>query len=255
MIAPIIHLQQLCVKYQEQWALKNIQGQILKGSLIAVLGPNGGGKSTLLKTLAGLLKPVKGSCYMEGISARQIGYLPQYGEIDRSFPLTVSEVVAMGLTQHQGFFGSLRGVGDQAIQAALSQVGLCRQRHRLLHALSGGQLQRVLFARLAVQQAEVILLDEPFAAIDHTTVQDLMAIILKWHAQGRTILMVTHDLELVRTHFTEAMLLAKEMIAWGPTAEVLTSSHLKTAKSLSCHWENRLDSAMYEPFTTSCSSK
>lgn len=247
---PILSFNHMSVKYRDQFALQGLNGQINAGSLIAVLGPNGGGKSTLLKTLSGFLKPFKGSVKCQGISARQIAYLPQQADIDRSFPLTVREVVAMGLTQERGFFGDLEGICEKSIREALAQVGLTQHLNRSLHTLSGGQFQRTLFARLSVQKSHLILLDEPFSAIDHATIEDLMKLVMGWHQEGKTILVVTHDLELIRTYFPETLLLAKKVIAWGSTSEVLTLDNLRRAKKLSCDWENRLELKSDEFLTT-----
>ncbi len=239
--ASLLTFQNLAVKYRHQLALKNLTGQIPEGSLMAILGPNGGGKSTFLKTIIGFHLPYKGTLRRHHIAQEQIAYLPQHADIDRSFPLTVREVVAMGLIQEHGFFSNLENICEKKIKEALDQVGLGKHRDRALNTLSGGQFQRVLFARLSLQKAQLILLDEPFAAMDHTTIEDLMKLILSWHHQGKTILVVTHDFELVRTYFPQTLLLAKQVIAWGDTAEVLTLDHLRKAKNLSCHWENQLE--------------
>ena len=238
---PLLSFHNLSVKYRDQIALKNVTGQIDAGNLIAILGPNGGGKSTFLKTLMGFHQPFKGTIKQPYLHQNQMAYLPQHTDIDRSFPLTVREVVAMGLTQEHGFFNNLNHVYDQKIKEALTQVGLSKHIDRALNTLSGGQFQRTLFARLSLQRSNLILLDEPFTAMDHTTIEDLMKLILTWHNQGKTILVVTHDFELVRTYFSQTMLLAKEIIAWGDTKDVLTLDHLRKAKTLSCHWENQLD--------------
>ncbi|MGI4852196.1 MAG: metal ABC transporter ATP-binding protein [Janthinobacterium lividum] len=240
-VVPLLSFHNLSVKYRDQIALKNITGQIDAGSLIAILGPNGGGKSTFLKTLIGFHQPFKGTLKQPHLHQSQMAYLPQHTDIDRSFPLTVREVVAMGLTQEHGFFNNLEHIYDQKIKEALAQVGLSKHIDRALNTLSGGQFQRTLFARLSLQCSDLILLDEPFTAMDHTTIEDLMKLILNWHNQGKTILVVTHDFELVQTYFSQTMLLAKEIIAWGDTKDVLTLDNLRKAKTLSCHWENQLD--------------
>lgn len=247
---PVLSFHHMSVKYRHHIALENLNGQICSGSLLAVLGPNGGGKSTFLKTLVGFLKPFKGTFKRQGITMRQIAYLPQQTDIDRSFPLTVREVVAMGLTQEQGFFSNLEGTCEKAVREALAQVGLVQHLDRPLHTLSGGQFQRALFARLSVQKAALILLDEPFAAIDYATIDDLMKLIMSWHQEGKTIIVVTHDLDLVRTYFPETLVLAKKIIAWGPTVEVLTLDHLRMAKRLSRGWENHLQSKPDEFLTS-----
>lgn len=240
-VAPLLSFHNLSVKYRDQTALKNLTGQIDAGSLIAILGPNGGGKSTFLKTLMGFHQPFKGTIKQPYLRQNQMAYLPQHTDIDRSFPLTVREVVAMGLTQEHGFFNNLDHIYDQKIKEALAQVGLSKHIDRALNTLSGGQFQRTFFARLSLQRSDLILLDEPFTAMDHTTIEDLMKLILNWHDQEKTILVVTHDFELVRTYFSQTILLAKEIIAWGDTKDVLTLDHLRKAKTLSCHWENQLD--------------
>jgi zinc/manganese transport system ATP-binding protein len=247
---PIVSFTHMSVKYRDQLALQDINGHINSGSLTAILGPNGGGKSTLLKTLSGFLKPFRGSVKYQGINARQIAYLPQQADIDRSFPLTVREVVAMGLTQERGFLGDLEGIYEKNIREALAQVGLTQHFNRSLHTLSGGQFQRALFARLSIQKSDLILLDEPFSAIDHSTIEDLMKLVLNWHQEGKTILIVTHDLELIKKYFSETLLLAKKIIAWGSTPEVLTLDNLRKAKKLSCDWENRLELEPDEFLTT-----
>ena len=159
--------------------------------------------------------------------------MPQRSEIDHSFPISVFEVVAMGLWHEIGAFGGLSRSQRERVRAALAAVGMSGFESRPIGSLSGGQLQRARFARLMLQDAPLILLDEPFAAIDSRTVDDLVALILGWHAEGRTILTVVHDLEQVRRHFPTALLLSREPVAFGPTAQVLTPALLARARRLS----------------------
>jgi len=158
--------------------------------------------------------------------------LPQLADIDRSFPLTVFELLAMGLWRKTGLFGGLSSDDRHSIAHALEAVGLVGFENRRLDTLSGGQMSRVLFARVMLQDAEIVLLDGPFAAIDARPVVDLIALIERWHAEGRTILAVLHDDALARAHFPTSLLLAREPIAWGATHDVLTENHLRAARRM-----------------------
>jgi zinc/manganese transport system ATP-binding protein len=239
--SPLLTFNNMSVKYRDQLVLDSLNGYVMPGSLTAILGPNGGGKSTFLKTILGFLVPCKGSLKRKGLTLSEIAYLPQRADIDHSFPLVVRDVVAMGLIQEKGFFSSLEIRCEESIYKALTQVGLKNYSNRSLHTLSGGQFQRVLFARLSLQKSSLILLDEPFSGIDHTTIEDLMRLIISWHQEGKTIMVVTHDFELVRTYFPDSLLLGRKIIAWEKTSEVLTLEHLKMAKKLSSEWENHLE--------------
>jgi zinc/manganese transport system ATP-binding protein len=225
-----IVLKDLTLGYDRRPALKSLDGTIKAGSLIAVVGPNGGGKSTLLKGLAGLLRPLAGEIRRDGVAS--VAYLPQQTEIDRSFPASVGDLVALGLWRRRGLLGRLSTADRDAIAAALEAVGLAGFGRRGIDGLSGGELQRALFARVIVQDAPLILLDEPFNAIDLRTVADLMAIIHRWHGEGRTVLAVLHELDLVRAHFPQALLLAGRAVAWGGTAEALKAENLFTARQI-----------------------
>jgi len=238
-----VELHDLTLAYQRHPAIHHLNGQFATGSLTAIVGPNGAGKSTLLKAIAGTLRPASGRI-KRTVSQRRLGYLPQAAEIDRSFPLSVLETVVLGAWQG---LGSWRGVSaaqrDEARQA-LRAVGLEGLEERLVGTLSSGQFQRVLFARLLLQDAPVLLLDEPFTAIDARTTADLLTIVRRWHGQGRTVIAVLHDLEQVRQHFPETLLLAREAIAWGDTAEVLVAENLAKARNLAEYWD--ADSAVCE---------
>ena len=230
---PMIRLDNLTLGYDRHPAVHHLSAEIPAGALVAVVGPNGAGKSTLLKGLAGELRPIGGRIVLPELPAGGLAYMPQRGEIDHSFPVSVFDVVAMGLWHEIGAFGGLSREQRGRVRAALAAVGMAGFEARPIGSLSGGQLQRARFARLMLQDAPLILLDEPFAAIDSRTVDDLVALILGWHAEGRTILTVVHDLEQVRRHFPTALLLSREPVAFGPTAQVLTPELLARARRLS----------------------
>ena len=194
-----------------------------------MIGPNGAGKSTLFRGLAGILKPLSGSIDLGGLDIRDIAYLPQSVDIDRSFPISVFDLVGTGLWRTTGFFGGMGKAERDKITQALAAVGLNGFENRSIGTLSGGQMQRMLFARVLLQDARLIVLDEPFNAIDAKTSADLLALVKRWHGEGRTVLAALHDMELVRDHFPETLLLARGPVAWGATAEVLTAENLMVA--------------------------
>ncbi|MBD3788523.1 MAG: ABC transporter ATP-binding protein [Sphingomonadales bacterium] len=227
---PAIVLHDLTLGYDRHPAVHHLDATIATGSLTAIVGPNGAGKSTLLKGIVGALTPLEGKITRD---PARLAYLPQQAEIDRSFPISVRDLVAMGLWAEIGAFGRIRPAQADRIAAALAAVGLTGFERRPIGALSGGQMQRVLFARLLLQDAEVILLDEPFTAIDARTAADLMALVQRWHGEGRTVLAVLHDLDTVRAEFPDTLMIARELVAHGPTAQVLTAANLLRARAMS----------------------
>jgi zinc/manganese transport system ATP-binding protein len=218
--------------YERHPAVHHLDGIVSRGALLAVVGPNGAGKSTLFKGIVGLLKPLAGQIDLTNLRARDIAYLPQIAEIDRSFPITVYDIVAVGLWRKVGLFGGIGRRDREKIQAAIASVGLTGFEERPIASLSGGQMQRVLFARLLLEDARLIVLDEPFAAIDSKSADDLLAIVHRWHRENRTVLAALHDLELVKASFPEVLLLAREPVAWGPSAHVLTPENLLKARQM-----------------------
>ena len=228
--APLIRVHDLTLGYDRHPAVHHLDGEIAPGALLAVCGPNGAGKSTLFKALTGNLKPMGGSIDLGGARPRDLGYLPQAAQLDLSFPIDVFDMAAMGLWRRIGLFGTLSRADEEMVHDALAAVGLAGFERRPIGALSGGQTQRLLFARLMLQDAPVLLLDEPFAAIDERTVDDLLALIARWRAEGRTVVAVLHDFDLVRAHFPQCLLLAREKIAWGPTGEALSDENLARAR-------------------------
>ena len=200
--------------------------------MVAVFGPNGAGKSTLFKGIVGLVPPLAGRIDRNGLRVRDIAYLPQIADIDRSFPINVFDMVAMGLWRRSGLFGGIGRTERDRIQGAIEAVGLRGFEDRPIASLSGGQMQRTLFARLLLQDASLILLDEPFTAIDARTTADLLDLVRRWHGERRTILAALHDLDLVKANFPEALLLAREPVAWGATPTVLTPENLLKARRM-----------------------
>ena len=227
-----LRFRDLTLGYDRHPAVHHLDGAIARGALIAVVGPNGAGKSTLFKGIVGTLKPLAGAIERGGLAARDIAYLPQAAEIDRSFPITVFDFVGTGLWRATGLFGGIGKAERGRIAAALAAVGLTGFENRTIGTLSGGQMQRLLFARVMLQDARLIVLDEPFNAIDAKTTADLLVLVQRWHDEGRTVLAALHDMDLVRANFPETLLLARGLVAWGPTAQVLTSDNLSEARRM-----------------------
>ncbi len=235
-MSAVITLQDLTVTYERRAAVHHVSGCFAQGSLTAIVGPNGAGKSTLIKAIVGVMRPAAGHVHLDGLDTRAIGYLPQAAEIDRSFPLSVADTVAMGAWRHIGAWRALTSDLARRTCQALVAVGLEGFEERSVGSLSSGQFQRVLFARLLVQDAHLIVLDEPFTAIDARTTQDLLRLVRTWHGEGRTVIAVLHDLDQVREHFPDTLLLARESIAWGATAQVLCSENLRQARNMAEFW-------------------
>ena len=228
-MAAQIKFQNVTLGYDRHPAVHHLNGEVATGALLAVIGPNGAGKSTLFRGLAGILKPLSGSIHLGGLDIKDIAYLPQSVDIDRSFPISVFDFVGTGLWRSVGFFGGMGRAARDKITDALAAVGLNGFENRNIGTLSGGQMQRMLFARVLLQDARLIVLDEPFNAIDAKTSADLLALVKRWHGEGRTVLAALHDMELVRNHFPETLLLARGPVAWGATADVLTNENLLVA--------------------------
>ena len=231
--------QNVTLGYDRHPAVHHLNGEIAAGSLLAVVGPNGAGKSTLFRGIVGILKPLTGAITLGGLKARDIAYLPQSVDIDRTFPISVFDFVGTGLWRTTGIFGGLGKTAREQIGRALTAVGLNGFENRNIGTLSGGQMQRVLFARLLLQDARLIVLDEPFNAIDAKTSADLLALVRHWHGEGRTVLAALHDMEMVRNHFSETLVLARGPVAWGPTAEVLTPENLLVAMRMCEAFDDR----------------
>ena len=223
-------LHNLTLGYERHPAVHHLSLFCPAGSKLAIVGPNGAGKSTLLRALAGQLRPLTGR--IDGLAGQRVAYLPQTPQIDRSFPVTVQDMVQYGLWHQSGALGRWTSAQRQRCLEALASVGLQGFERRTIDTLSGGQFQRALFARLILQDADLLLLDEPFAAVDEGTTLDLLQLLERWRAAGKTVLVVLHDLSLVRRHFAHTLLLAREPIAFGATAAVLTPANLRRAMNM-----------------------
>jgi zinc/manganese transport system ATP-binding protein len=227
-----LQFRDVTLGYDRHPAVHHLSGEVAFGALIAVVGPNGAGKSTLFRGIVGILKPLAGAILTGDLDPRDIAYLPQTADIDRSFPISVFDFVGTGLWRSTGFFGGMGKSAQHKITQALAAVGLNGFENRGIGTLSGGQMQRMLFARVILQDARLIVLDEPFNAIDAKTSEDLLALVRHWHAEARTVLAALHDIDVVRANFPETLLLARGEVAWGATAEVLTAENLKAARRM-----------------------
>src|SRR6266568_3281148 len=227
-----LRFRNLTLGYDRHPAVHHLDGAVETGALVAVVGPNGAGKSTLFKGIVGVIKPLAGRIERGDPNPQDIAYLPQAAEIDRSFPINVYDLVAMGLWRRAGSFGGLGQKRRDEVERAIAAVGLTGFEDRAISTLSGGQMQRMLFARLLLQDARVIVLDEPFNAVDAKTSADLFDLVRRWHGEERTVLTALHDIDFVRTNFPETLLLAREPVAWGQTAAVLTPENLLAARRM-----------------------
>jgi zinc/manganese transport system ATP-binding protein len=212
-------LRDVTVRYGRRVALEAVSGEFVSGSLTAVVGPNGAGKTTLLAAIAGVVRIARGE--VNRSAQQRLAFLPQLATIDRDYPLTVSELITLGGWRELGAFRSPGTALRERAAGAAETVGLAGRLGRLIGEISVGELQRALFARLMLQDAAVILLDEPFAAVDAQTLSVLLDQVTRWHREGRTVIAVLHDLDLVRGCFPSTLVLARRCLAWGRTEAAL----------------------------------
>jgi zinc/manganese transport system ATP-binding protein len=225
---PNISLTGVTISYRSTVAVEAVSGAFPPRSMTAIVGPNGAGKSTLLKAVAGMLQPQSGTLCRGREGPADIAYLPQSGKADRHFPVSVIEFVALGGWRRFGAFRPVQSILPEAA-TTLVQVGLADVSRRPIAELSEGQFRRALFARMVLQRARVLLLDEPFSAIDEATTADLVQLVKLCHDGGCTIIAIMHDLSLVRNHFPLTLLLARRVISWGATGQVLCHENLAQA--------------------------
>ena len=215
-----IVLRDVTARYGNRIALNGVSGEFRGGSLTAVVGANGAGKSTLLAAIAGRVRLARGDIDR---SAGALAYLPQRTPIDINYPMSVAELIMLGAWRALGAFRAPRRAAWSRLVAAVSTVGLTGRMDRRIDELSVGELQRALFARLILQDAATILLDEPFAAVDEQTAEVLLQQVMRWYHDGRTVIAVLHDLGMVRRWFPATVVLARQCIAWGPTEAALSA--------------------------------
>lgn len=220
-----IEAEELNVNFEKTSILWDVSFCIPKGVLVGLIGPNGAGKSTLLKVILGLIKPLSGKISYSG----SIAYVPQRETVDWDFPITVEEVVLMGRYGKLGMLGRLKRADRDAARSALEQVGLSGLAHRQIGQLSGGQQQRLFIARALVQEADLLLLDEPFAGVDLATEKAIMEILRKQQSLGKTIVIVHHYLPTVEEYFDWALLLNHRLHVYGPVKKVFTRENLRKA--------------------------
>lgn len=224
---PIISVKNLTVRYEDTQAIEDVTFDVCEGDYTAVIGPNGAGKSTIMKAIMGLVNPQRGSVITVHGGLKRLGYVPQHNAVDWSFPVSVRDVVMMGLVRQIGWFRRANREHQEQVDRALTQVGLSHHAHRQIGDLSGGQKRRVFMARALAQRADVLLLDEPFAGVDIGAQNELMDLIDALNANGITILLSTHDLNLAFSRFKTVLAIHHHLIAYGNPKAVYVPDTLR----------------------------
>lgn len=223
-MSTMISLENLSIGYQVQNPIAtDINAQVQKSDVLALVGLNGSGKSTLLKTIMGLVKPLSGRVNLDIVRSHDIAYLPQQARIEKGFPIELKEFVSTGLWSQTGWWRSMRHY-DNEVQEAIERVGLSDLTKVHLSELSGGQLQRALFARMLLQPSKLLLLDEPFNGVDEATIGVLLEQLKYCQQKGATIVAAIHDLELVKQHFDQCLLFQPSGVIQGQSQHLLTSA-------------------------------
>ena len=226
-----LNVQQLSVNYDKTPVLWDLSFSIPTGKFVGIIGPNGAGKSTLLKALLGIVKPLSGRIeflgkpYQDGKSS--VAYIPQRNSVDWDFPIRVLDVALMGRFTKRGMFRRATAADREAAMRALETVGMQAFAKRQISELSGGQQQKVFIARALLQEADIYLMDEPFAGVDIATEKVLIKVLEGLRAQGKTIFVVHHDLHSVDQYFDWVILLNTSLIAYGPVEEVFCKEMLQ----------------------------
>ncbi len=228
-----LHVEDLTVSYQSKPVLWDIDFDVPPGVMAAIIGPNGAGKSTLIKSVLGLIRPTAGHVRIFGRpykdQRRRVGYVPQRSSVDWDFPTTALDVVTMGLYGKIGWLRRPGRIEREEARHALDMVGMIDYAGRQISQLSGGQQQRVFLARALVQQADIYFLDEPMAGVDATTERAIVDILRTLRDQGKTLIVVHHDLQTVRDYFDWLLVLNVRAVAQGPVNEVYTAETLRKA--------------------------
>ena len=221
-----IEIRNLTVAYGENIALENLNLDVEAGSLMALVGPNGAGKSTLIKTILKFLKQITGEIKING---KTLAYVPQRNSVDWDFPTTLFDVVEMGCYGRVGLFKRVNKEEKKKVLKAIEQVGMLDFKDRQISELSGGQQQRAFIARALVQEADIYLMDEPFQGVDSTTEKSIVDILKKLKSEGKTLIVVHHDLQTVPTYFETVTFINKSVIASGKIKEVFTQENIDMA--------------------------
>lgn len=228
-----IAIRGLSVSYERKRVLTNVFLELEAGNVYGVVGPNGAGKSTLFKAILGLIEPNNGTILVNGKSIlterKNVVYVPQKSDVDWQFPATVYDIIMMGRYPHKKIFQRLNKEDHAFAMQALEEVGMTQFKDRQIGELSGGQQQRVFIGRALCQQAEIFLLDEPFVGVDITTEERIINILKNLAAQGKTLLVVHHDLSSVRNYFDKVILLNQRLIAAGDTETTFTQENISKA--------------------------
>ncbi|MFJ5714094.1 metal ABC transporter ATP-binding protein [Neobacillus sp. NPDC093127] len=224
-------VKNLTVAYQKKPVLEDISFRVPEGKLIGIIGPNGAGKSTLIKAILELIPSITGKVEIFGDSykntRKRVGYVPQRESVDWDFPTDALDVVMMGRYGHLGWFKRPDKKDKEYALECLDQVGMSKYVHRQISQLSGGQQQRVFLARALAQDAELYFMDEPFVGVDAATEKAIIALLMKLKSQGKTVLVVHHDLNTVKEYFDWIMLLNVKLVGIGPTEELFTRDYLQ----------------------------
>lgn len=231
MTAAPLSVKGLSVAYQKKPVLRNVSFEVTEGELIGVIGPNGAGKSTLMKASLGLIPSIAGEVLVYGKPYKQqrklIGYVPQRESVDWDFPTNALDVVLMGRYGHLGWFRRPGAKEKAQAMECLAKVGMADFAGRQISQLSGGQQQRVFLARALAQDAKLYFMDEPFAGVDAATEKAIITLLQELKKQGKTVIVVHHDLATVQDYFDSVLLLNVELQAFGPTAETFTQERLQ----------------------------
>lgn len=238
----LIKVKNLSVSYDGDIVLENVNLQIDKGDMIAFVGPNGAGKSTLIKSIMNLINPLVGEIKINGKSyldmRKKIAYIPQRKSVDWDFPINVFEVVEMGTYSRVGFLKKVSKLEKEKVLEALKKVDMLEFKNRQISELSGGQQQRIFLARSLVQEADIYILDEPFQGIDIKTEKSIIEILKKLKDEGKTIIVVHHDLNTIEEYFEKVVFINKKILDYGKVSEVFTKDNIELTYMKNMNEEN-----------------
>lgn len=228
-----LEVHNLTIAYDKAPVIWDVDFEIPKGQIVGIIGPNGSGKTTMLKTVMGLMKPASGNVKIFGTTLdkirEKVAYVPQRESVDWDFPASVMDIVLMGRYRKNNLFKRITKTDKEIASNAIEKVKLTPYKDRQISQLSGGQQQRVFIARALAQGAELYLMDEPFVGVDASTETAILDLLIELKKSGKTVVIIHHDLQTVSEYFDHIVLLNTRLIASGPTAEVLTAENLKEA--------------------------